>query len=139
LLDVNLLVALFDEEHVHHDRAQAWWAHNTAFGWASCPLTQNGFLRVMSQPNYPNPISIAFAANLLTEQIAMTDHVQWPNDISLLDEELFIRTHMLGPRQLTDIYLLGLAVRNNGRLATFDSAISISAVRGAEARHLVMV
>jgi predicted nucleic acid-binding protein len=57
LFDVNLLIALFDEQHVHHVRAQAWWAATRAGGWASCPVTENGFVRVISQPNYPNPLS----------------------------------------------------------------------------------
>lgn len=136
LFDVNLLVAMFDEDHVHHRRAQEWWAANRAAGWASCPLTQNGCMRVISQPSYPNPVSVAFAHDFLGQQIAATDHVFWPDDISLLDLQLFDRSWILGPRQLTDVYLLALAVKHDGRLATFDGAIPLTAVRGATARHL---
>lgn len=122
LFDVNLLIAAFDEEHVLHGRAQQWWAGNRVHGWASCPLTQNACLRILSQPNYSNPISIGAALNLLAEQVANTDHAFWPDNVSLTDPEQFDQVHILGPKQLTDIYLLALAVNNGGRLATFDRA-----------------
>jgi uncharacterized protein len=139
LFDVNLLVAVLDEDHVHHERAHEWWSANRDAGWASCPLTQNGCIRVLSQPLYPNPVSVAFAHDFLAQQIAATDHVFWPDDISLLDAQLFNRRGILGPRQLTDLYLLGLAVRNGGRLATFDRTVSLNAVRGTEARHVAIL
>jgi toxin-antitoxin system PIN domain toxin len=139
LFDVNLLIAAFDEEHVLHSRAQQWWAANRVHGWASCPLTQNGCVRILSQPNYPNPISIGAALDLLAEQVAKTDHAFWPDNVSLTDHEQFDQVHILGPKQLTDIYLLALAVNNGGRLATFDRAIPVAAVRGAESRHVAVI
>jgi uncharacterized protein len=139
LFDINLLIAMVDEEHVHHERAHAWWAENHEYGWASCPLTQNGFIRVISQPNYTNPITTTFALDLLAQQAAETDHVFWPDEISLLDTQLFDRERILGPRQLTDIYLLAIAVRNGGRFATLDQTIPLDAVRGAELRHVAVV
>ncbi|HVH25503.1 MAG TPA: TA system VapC family ribonuclease toxin [Vicinamibacterales bacterium] len=139
LFDVNLLVAMLDEDHVHHERAHAWWAVNRKGGWASCPLTQNGCVRVLSQPGYPNPLSVSFAHDFVAQQIAATDHAFWPDDISLLDETLFDRNRILGPGQLTDVYLLALAVRKGGRLATFDRAVPTQAVRAADARHLVVL
>ena len=139
LFDVNLLVALLDEDHVHHGRAHEWWSTNREAGWASCPLTQNGCIRVISQPSYPNPVSVAFAHDFLSQQIAATDHAFWADDISLLDVHLFDRSRILGPRQLTDVYLLALAVRNGGRLATFDGSVPLNAVRGAEARRLAIL
>jgi toxin-antitoxin system PIN domain toxin len=138
LFDVNLLIALFDEQHVLHGRAHEWWVANRANGWASCPLTQNGFVRVICQPSYPNPISIAAALEFLAEQLADTDHSFWPDDISLLDAELFDRERILGPKQLTHVYLLALAVRNGGRLATFDRAVPLNAVHGADSRHVAV-
>jgi predicted nucleic acid-binding protein len=75
----------------------------------------------------------------LAQQAAETDHVFWPDDISILDTQLFDRERILGPRQLTDIYLLALAVRNGGRLATLDQTIPLDAVRGAELRHVAVV
>ena len=79
------------------------------------------------------------ALGLLFEEIAVTDHAFWPDDISLLDEQLIDRNHVLGPKQLTDIYLLALAVKHGGRLVTFDRTVPIAAVRGAQARHLVVI
>jgi toxin-antitoxin system PIN domain toxin len=139
LFDVNVLIAAFDEEHVLHERAQQWWAANRTHGWASCPLTQNGFVRIVSQPNYPNPISVEAALELFAEQIAGTDHAFWPDDISLTDTRCFDGTHILGPKQLTDVYLLALAVKNGGRLATLDHAIPLAAVRGAQPGHVVVI
>ena len=139
LLDVNVLVAFFDEEHVHFERARQWWAANQGDGWASCPLTQNGVIRVMSQSSYANPILVSQAFELLAVQIAETDHAFWSDDISLLDSSRFDREQIRGPGQLTDAYLLALAVKNSGRLATLDRSIPIAAAQGAEARHLVVI
>jgi uncharacterized protein len=139
LFDLSFLIAMFDEEHIHHENAQNWWATNEQHGWASCPLTQNGVVRVLSQPGYSHPISITEALDTLAEHIVRTDHVFWPDDVSLLDPQVVDHRYVLGPKQLTDIYLLALAVKNNGRLATFDRAMPIKAVRGAEARHISVI
>jgi uncharacterized protein len=139
LFDVNLLIAMLDADHLHHERAHGWWSQHRDDGWASCPLTQNGCVRVLSQPRYPNSVPVAFAQDFLARQIAMTDHVFWPDDVSLLDETVFDRERILGPGQLTDVYLLALAVRHGGRLATLDSAVPSQAVRAAGAKHLVVV
>jgi toxin-antitoxin system PIN domain toxin len=139
LFDVNVLIALLQPDHAHHRRAHAWWDHNGAAGWASCPLTQNGFVRIVSQPSYRRPVPISQALTLLAEQSEGTDHAFWPDDISLLDTARFDRGRILGPRQLTDIYLLGLAVKNGGRLATLDRTIPLAAVRGAGPRHVAAI
>ena len=139
LLDVNVLLALLQPDHAHHASAHRWWTANRSDGWASCPLTQNGFVRIISQPKYPRAISIVRALDLLAEEIAGTDHAFWPDDISVLDAQRFDRNGLLGPKQLTDIYLLALAVKNGGRLTTLDQSISIGAVRGAEPRHVVVI
>lgn len=139
LLDVNLLIGLLQPDHVHHSSAHRWWTENGSAGWASCPLTQNGFVRIVSQPRYPKPIPVTRAIALLQEATAATDHAFWPNDISLADPQRFDSERILGPKQLTDIYLLALAVKNGGRLATFDRTISIAAVRGAEPRHVAVI
>jgi len=81
---------------------------------------------------------VADALDLLRDMIAVTDHVFWSDDISLLDEQLIDRSRVLGPKQLIDIYLLALAVKHGGRLVTFDRAIPIAAVRGAKANHVVV-
>jgi len=139
LFDLNLLIAMLDEEHVHHARAQQWWAGNREHGWASCPLTENGFVRVLSQPRYSRPILAAEALELLAAQVADTDHAFWADDISLIDRLRFDPAHILGPKQLTDIYLLALAMKNGGRLATLDRAIPLAAVRDAKPRHIVVL
>lgn len=139
LLDVNLLIALVDEQHVHHAAAHVWWSANRSQGWASCPMTENGFMRVLSQPRYPNALRFVEAHQLMERQITEADHEFWPDDLSLLDRGRFDRDRILGPSQLTDIYLLALAVSRKGRLATLDGSIPLAAVRGAEPRHLVAV
>jgi len=139
LFDVNFLVAMFDENHVHHERAHQWWDANRADGWASCPLTQNGFVRVLSQSTTRTKVSPAAGIDLLRSAIGEESHVFWPDDISLVDTRHFNSTRVLGPKQLTDIYLLGLAVKNGGRLTTFDRSISRSAVVNAAPRNLVVI
>ncbi len=139
LLDVSVLLALFDPVHIHHRRAMTWWSGNRADGWASCPMTQNGFLRIASQSSYPNPFPLPQATATLRAQIAKSDHTFWPDNISLLDDSLIDHSRVLGPRQLTDIYILALAVHNGGRLVTLDTSISPAAVKGAHREHLVVV
>ena len=139
LFDVNVLLALFDPGHIHHSQSLHWWAENQADGWASCPLTQNGFLRVLSGRGYVRPRSMADALALLSAQIERPGHAFWPDDVSIMDLKTFERSRLLGPRQITDIYLLALAVKNGGRLVTLDRGIPLAAVRGAEAKHLVVI
>ncbi len=139
LFDVNVLVAILDEDHIHHWAAHAWWEANQSTGWATCPLTENGMVRIMSQPRYKNPVTTTFAIDLLAEQIGQTDHAFWPNDISIRDPDRLNVTRILGPNQITDVYLLALAVKHGGRLVTFDQAIPLAAVRGAETRHLAVI
>jgi len=139
LFDVNVLLALFQPEHIHFERAQTWWEANQRHGWASCPLTQNGFARVISQQSYRKPLPTAEAIGRLAEQIERTDHVFWPDDISIADAAAFDRSGILGPNQITDAYLLALAVKNGGRLVTFDQSIPLRAARAAEPRHLIVM
>ena len=139
LLDVNCLLSLMDEDHIHHNRAAAWWRQEGRFGWASCALTQNGYLRISSQRSYPNPQPLQAALSRLARQIRDSDHQFWPDDITITDETLFDHAFILGPNQLTDVYLLGLAVKRGGRLVTFDRGLPLKAVRGAELRHLVVL
>ena len=139
LLDVNVLLALLDRAHMHHLRARGWLESNARHGWASCPLTQNGFVRIISQPKYPAPIATADAISLLHGATATSLHEFWPADISLLEESVADRSRIYGPRQITDIYLLALAVRRNGRLVTFDDGIPLDAVPGAGVENLVAI
>ena len=139
LLDVNVLLALTDSRNVHHQKARAWRLRSMSDGWATCPLTQNGFLRVSSQPGYSTPIPIADSIRILAQMVARPDHSFWPDSISLLDDGLIDYSRLLGPRQLTDVYLLALAFYHGGRFVTFDRGISLKAVRGASAKHLELI
>lgn len=137
LLDVNVLIALLDADHASHSRAREWFHDNARGGWASCPLTQNGCARIMSHPGYPNAVPVAAVIARLREASSSAHHAFWPDDVSLLDERVADATRIHGPRQLTDLYLLALAVRHGGRFVTFDRTIALSAIRGAQANHLL--
>jgi hypothetical protein len=139
LFDVNVLIALLDAGHVHHNRTHRWWAKNLAAGWATCPLTQNGFVRVLAQPSYPNRVSAPAATEFLAQAVSAPEHEFWPDAVSLTETDRFVRDRILGPKQVTDLYLLALAVDRGGRLATFDRAIPLSAVVGAKSSSLVVV
>ncbi len=93
----------------------------------------------MSQPAYQQPITVAFALDFLARQIANSDHEFWPDHISLLDTDFFDRDGILGPRQITDVYLLALAAKHGGRLVTMDTAIPHAAARHAGPEHLVVI
>ena len=139
LLDVNVLIALLDENHTHHATVSDWFVDHIDHGWASCPLTQNGCVRIVSQPRYPNPLGVAEAVMRLREAIATPWHQFLPDDVSLLDDSGVDRLQLLGPRQLTDVYLLALAVAHGTRLVTLDKSVSIVAVRGASVEHLAVI
>ncbi|MFN8105328.1 MAG: TA system VapC family ribonuclease toxin [Acidimicrobiia bacterium] len=139
LLDVNVLLALFDADHVDHDRARRWVDGEIASGWASCAITQNGFVRIISQPRYPSPVTPALAMELLAEACAGPAHEYWPCEISVLDSDLVDPTRIHGPRQVTDAYLLALATVNAGRFVTFDRAIALSAVPRASDANLTVL
>ena len=138
LFDVNALLALFDEAHAFHGSLRAWWHDNQGSGeWATCPLTQNGFVRIMSQPRYLQSRTPAEALTALRTGVDQPGHEFWPDDVSIADKGLFSPANILGPNQITDVYLLGLAVKHGGRLVTFDRGLPLKAVRGAEPLHLV--
>ena len=136
LLDVNVLIALLDADHVHHRRAHDWLDEHLGSGWASCPITQNGCIRVLAQSGYTNPLPATQVAERLAEAADSAHHRFWPDSVSLLDSSVIDRKQFLSPRQVTDAYLLALAVVNKGRLVTFDRGISPTLVKGAEKRHL---
>jgi toxin-antitoxin system PIN domain toxin len=139
LLDVNVLIALLDAGHLHHARASAWLAENLGHGWASCPITQNGCIRIMSQPSYPGTLPTAQVAERLAEAAASPHHEFWPADVSLLEAGVLDWPRILGHRQVTDAYLLALAVRHGGRFVSFDRRISPAVVKGAITAHLIVL
>ena len=139
LLDVNVLVALFDEAHIHHDAAHEWFAATQAHGWATCPITENGFVRVISNPTYPGRrTDVRDALQRLRRFRKSGGHSFWPDSLSLCEERIRSR-HLQGYRQLTDVYLLALAVANRGRLATFDGGIPLASVEGAQSGHVAVI
>lgn len=139
LLDINVLIALLDENHTHHGDASDWLAENIHLGWASCPLTQNGCVRIMSQPRYPNALSVSEVMIRLLSAVSTRHHEFFADDISLLDDSAVERERLLSPRQLTDVYLLALAVEHDACLVTLDKSIPIGAVRQANTDSLVVI
>jgi toxin-antitoxin system PIN domain toxin len=139
LLDVNVLVALLDAAHVHHGAASSWLDRNLERGWASCPITQNGCLRVLSSENYPRPQPVAAVAARLREATATRFHEFWTDDFSVLDTTRLDHDWLLRTRQVNDGYLLAMAVRRDGVFVTLDRGIDLNLVRGAEARHVLVI
>ena len=136
LLDVNVLIALLDADHTLHARATQWFADQAREGWASCPITQNGCVRILAHPRYPNPLPVAAVVERLREACTVPMHEFWPDDISVLDARVVDPARVHGPRQLTDVYLLALAIRHRGRFVTFDTTVPRDAVKGADNAYL---
>lgn len=140
LLDVNVLVALFDPVHAHHEAAHKWFNPNRESGWATCPLTENGLVRIISNPSYPGRrTTIQDAIQRLTRFRESGNHTFWSDSKSLCDPLLIRPAHLVGHGQLTDVYLLALAVTHGGQLATFDRSIPLAAVDGAKTSHLAFI
>ncbi len=137
LLDVNVLIALLDGGHLHHAAATRWLAAHIKSGWASCPLTQNGCLRILSLPSYPNAQPTGVVAERLGAATASPSHAFLPDSVSLLEPGVLRWDRVLGSRQVTDAYLLALAAANGARLVTFDRGIPLEAVPAASKRNLV--
>lgn len=139
LLDVNVLIALIDPAHVQHDAAHGWFAVHGKQAWATCPLTENGVLRIVGHPRYPNsPGTPAEVAQLMKSLRALPGYVFWPDNISLLDTEMMDTERLLSSGQVTDSYLLALACAHKGQLATFDRRLVTDAVSGGtQGLHLI--
>jgi hypothetical protein len=137
LLDVNVLIALCDGRHEHHELAARWFVDHAAQGWASCPLTQNGAIRIMSAPAYPGARPVAQVLAQLQAMCAHAHHRFWPDAVSLVQAGTLNPAHLLGHRQLTDAYLLALAVHHRGRLVTLDGGVALQMVQGATSAHLL--
>ncbi len=138
LLDINVLLALADTNHLHHKSAARFFEeHAMLDGWATCPLTQNGFLRIFGLPGYPNSVgSPTMALPVLKSMLAAPGHQFWPDSISLTDS-MVVRIPDR-PKQITDCYLLALAAANKGKLATFDLKIDTTLVKGGKESLLTL-
>ena len=138
LLDVNVLIALLDPLHIHHGLAHSWFSAHGRKPFATCPITLNGCVRVLSHPRYPSftatPIDVA--QRLQEDLCARPNHEFWPDDVVPFDPALFLAKHIGRPAIITDVYLLALAVRHSGHLVTFDRSIPWLAILGATRAHV---
>lgn len=137
LLDVNLLLALTDPMHVHHELAHHWFAEKGKRAWATCPITENRFIRIASHPNYPNrPGDVPAVLGILHRLCKAPGHHFWSEDVSLL--QILQPEAIISSDHITDAYLLGLAVHKKGKLATLDRRLPVEAVRnGKESLELI--
>ena len=136
LLDVNALIALADPLHVHHENVARWFARMHGGGWATCPLTENAFLRIVGHPNYPQGPGTAEAARRVLNALrALPGHQFWPDTVSLCNEERF--RVLPASKDLTDFYLLALAIEREARLATLDQRFDPATVPGGDRKSVV--
>lgn len=125
LLDVNVLVALAWPNHVHHAAARQWFLASHAKGWATCSITQTGFVRVSSNASVtPAAVRPVEGAALLRELTALAGHRFWPDDVPLANSPHVEPVRIAGYRQVTDAQLIGLCLRHGGQLATFDAKLA---------------
>lgn len=139
LFDVNFLIALLDRGHIHHKTAVTWFDQHCSGGWASCPITQNGCVRILSNSRYQNSTSVQDAIRRLNKATNTRGHEFWADSVSLFEPNLVDWTKASTCRTITDAYLLALAVKNNGCLVTFDRGINIGFVDGAKSHNLAIV
>jgi len=138
LLDVNVLIALAWPNHVHHAAAHSWFAANAAEGWATCPLTQCGFVRVSANRTViAAAVPIQDAVDVLRQMVSDPRRVFWADDVAFTDGQYVAHRAIQGHRQVTDAYLVGLSRRHGGALATLDAALVASLP--ADARRAVAV
>ncbi len=140
LLDVNVLVALFNPDHIHHEAAHGWFSANQSRGWATCPITENGLVRILSNIAYTQGRyeSADAVRNRLDTFCASGNHTFWPEQLSIRDEERF-KLSGLSHGKITDVYLLAIAVDQGGRFVTFDRRIPLTAAVGAAPDQLEVI
>jgi uncharacterized protein len=138
LLDVNVLIALLWPPHESHARAQRWFAQNARHGWATCAMTQAGFVRIVSNPAFSRrAVSPRDALEVLRGSLQHPRHHFWTEDIAVTESLAQFGRRLLGHQQITDAYLLGLAIQKKGRLATLDARLSSLLPEQSAARTLV--
>lgn len=136
LLDTNVLIALLDPSHAFHTMVTQWFSQHSADGWATCPITQNGFVRIVSHHSYPQSIAIHTALSILRKACDHNFHHFWSDDIGLADQCFFDHSHLLTSGQVTDTYLLGLAKEHGAHFVTLDRRVDVLTVRNASASSL---
>lgn len=141
LLDTNLLIALLWPSHEQHDAALNWFTRHRGKGWATCPVTQAGFVRIVSNPAFSrDAVQPREATQILSANTAAKDHSFWPAELPFAEAVAFAGVRLLGHQQVTDAYLLGLAIRRGGVLATLDHRIAaLTEPRSAERKALETV
>ncbi|SMH50225.1 TA system VapC family ribonuclease toxin [Mesorhizobium australicum] len=139
LLDVSVVIALIDRTHIGHDAANLWFADARPRGWATCPIVENGVVRIMSQSSYPNAqASPAVVAAALQQLCRLPAHEFWPDGLSLTSSTLFDLQALSSAHHVTDMYLLGLAAAHDGKLATFDRRLRTEAVQNGP-QHIEII
>lgn len=124
LLDVNVLIAAAWPTHQAHEKTQQWLGRHAREGWATCPLTESAFVRIVSNPAFsPNALTVADALDLLRANLGHPFHHFWEDDIPFLQSLERFDNRLMGHQQVSDAYLLGLAIHRRGKLATLDRAI----------------
>jgi len=125
LLDTNLLIALLWPSHKRHELAVKWFVRCRGKGWATCPFTQAGFVRIVSNPAFSrDAVQPREATHVLGANTAAGDHQFWPDEAPFAEAVAFAGVRLIGHQQVTDAYLLGLAIRRGGVLATLDEHIA---------------
>ena len=141
LLDTNLLIALFWPRHAQHELAVKWFTRHRGKGWVTCPFTQAGFVRVVSNPAFSrDAVQPREALHVLSANTAAKDHTFWPDEMPFAEAVAFAGVRLMGHQQVTDAYLLGLAIRRGGMLATLDqSIVALTEAKAAERKALETV
>jgi uncharacterized protein len=140
LLDTNVLIALLWPSHECHDLAARWFGRHRGEGWATCPFTQAGFIRIVSNPAFSRDAVLPREAiQVLSVNTAADDHAFWPDDAPYAEVGEFAAERLLGHQQVTDAYLLGLAIRHGGALATLDATIAALTAPGSPERTALVL
>ena len=137
LLDVNILIALADQDHLHHEVAEKFLRENQRKGWVTCPLTENAFVRILGNPNYPGgPGNANESRKMLSHFVLVPGHQFWPDDLSITETKAI--ASLPGSKAITDLYLLALAVKHGGRFVSLDRRLDASQVTGGKSAYLVL-
>ena len=140
LLDVNVLVALLWPPHEAHSRVQHWFAQHAARGWATCAFTEAGFVRILSNPAVSQgAISPADALEVLSGSLTHPGHRFWNQDIGFVEATSYCAQRLLGHQQITDAYLLGLAIHKKGKLVTLDGGVAALAGEEVAAKSALVL
>ena len=140
LLDANVLIAMMWPAHAAHAKVQHWLSTRAAEKWASCPMTQAAFVRIVSNPAFsPNALTPANAFALLGSNLKHPGHEFWRDEIQLTEVVELTQAKLVGHQQITDVYLLGLAIHKKGKLVTLDRNVPALLRQTSEKLDLVVV